>query len=302
MINSLSSVFVNLALSLCGKNRNYLRNQANDLETGDISFHGLPEEILFKIFSNLKEVDLLSCRQLNRKYKRIASDQSLEKLLWTNIIIDQTFWEKYFGLVGPQPPVPIEMQAAWEKDCPYWSGKKVKETHVLMLIPEMVGGQNLDLRLWIKLLKNPKSGNALSSINLESDINRYYGDQVEASHWVLLTKEAIPSSLGKDYSEQVKLIEAVSKKTELKYQVPHLRDLMIFMTMSYVISKRKLYSKERGLSRCQETMAKVLPAVIGMTSTNALISMFSHQKASSMIGVGAQLITATAKAPFNPMS
>jgi len=50
-------------------------------------------------------------------------------------------WKKYFGDVGVEPPLPANIDAILNGPCPIWSGKKVKETHLLMLVPSTVNGK-----------------------------------------------------------------------------------------------------------------------------------------------------------------
>src|ERR1700733_14909271 len=54
--------------------------------------------------------------------------------------------EKYFGDVGIEPPLPPDIEQILDASCPFWPGKKVKETHLLTLIPQTVNGQSLTLK------------------------------------------------------------------------------------------------------------------------------------------------------------
>ncbi|MCB1075385.1 MAG: hypothetical protein KDK59_07605, partial [Simkania sp.] len=78
--------------------------------------------------------------------------------------IDMAFgkakWEKFFGDTGIEPPLPLNINEILNSPCPFWSGKKVRETHVLILVPRTVSGNPFCLDTLCELIKNPKSGNA----------------------------------------------------------------------------------------------------------------------------------------------
>ena len=70
--------------------------------------------------------------------------------------IDKSVWEHYFGAVGKEPPLPDGIEAILNSTCPFWDGKKVNDTHLLVLIPSHVAGQPLTLDYLRKLIKQPQ--------------------------------------------------------------------------------------------------------------------------------------------------
>ncbi len=70
----------------------------------------------------------------------------------------KALWAQYFGDIGVEPPLPPHINAILQSPCPYWSGKKVEETHLLVLIPQTVNGKPLTLRSLGELVKSPKQG------------------------------------------------------------------------------------------------------------------------------------------------
>ncbi|MCB1073127.1 MAG: hypothetical protein KDK96_08530, partial [Chlamydiia bacterium] len=64
-------------------------------------------------------------------------------------------WEKYFGDIGVEPPLPSNIEEVLNSPCPFWEGKKVKETHLLTLIPSTINGIPFNLDLMEQLIQNP---------------------------------------------------------------------------------------------------------------------------------------------------
>ena len=50
-------------------------------------------------------------------------------------------WRQYFGEVGVAPRLPLDMVEILHSPCPFWPGKTVKDTHLLVLIPARVAGR-----------------------------------------------------------------------------------------------------------------------------------------------------------------
>ena len=44
------------------------------------------------------------------------------------------------------------------RPCPFWEGKRVKETHLLVVIPELVAGKALALDYLGELIQSPQGG------------------------------------------------------------------------------------------------------------------------------------------------
>ncbi len=77
------------------------------------------------------------------KQLKAASIQVKEKVVET-LIPPQAFgkalWATHFGDIGIEPPLPPDIHTILESPCPFWPGKKTKETHLLTLIPATIDG------------------------------------------------------------------------------------------------------------------------------------------------------------------
>ena len=67
-------------------------------------------------------------------------------------------WATYFGDIGMEPPLPPNIHQILQSPCPFWSGKKVEETHLLVLIPQTVNGKALTLDYLEQLIQKPLGG------------------------------------------------------------------------------------------------------------------------------------------------
>ena len=178
-----------------------------------------------------------------------------------SIAFGKADWERYFGDIGEEPTLPANIDEILNEPCSFWPDKKVKETHLLVLIPNMVNCKPFTLDCLGKLIRKPRSGHATKY--------RYYSDYVKeelcdkpcTSHWVLMTREAIPGTLVKclGYSDQCDLIASHNQKTGLSYEVPYTLEAITSILVHYVKTGERLYTydklrKEWIFTMCQENV------------------------------------------------
>ncbi len=182
-----------------------------------------------------------------------------------SIAFSKAEWAKYFGDVGIEPPLPIDIQAILRSPCPFWPDKKVEETHILVLIPQTVNGKPLSLKSLGELIQNPKQGN-------KTQYRFFYPGEYkpdtpgEASHWVLMTKDVIPGSRAQSYAKQQELVGKARS-----YQVPKVLEATASILMEHVRSGNRLCSdKPYTYTRCQEKYDKDWQLVVGGFSAAGL--------------------------------
>ena len=73
-------------------------------------------------------------------------------------VLDASLWERYYGAVGSVPSPPSGIDQILNSPCPFWSGKRVKDTHLLALIPSRVGGKPLTLDYLGELIQVSQGG------------------------------------------------------------------------------------------------------------------------------------------------
>jgi hypothetical protein len=158
-------------------------------------------------------------------------------------------WFIHFGIdLSNVPRLPPDIAEILSSDCPFWPSKEVHETHLLVLVPQTVNGQPLNLKTLGELVKKPLKGLATQ---LRSFIlGKYTDPTAPSSHWVLLTRDVIEGSRNKSYPDQQTLL---SQKGQGVYAVPTILDATVCIFMEYVRSGTRLYSDSPWTyTRCQE--------------------------------------------------
>ena len=185
-------------------------------------------------------------------------------------------WEKYFGYIGLEPPLPANIEEILNAPCSFWPNKKVRETHLLVLIPNKVNGKHFTLNSLEMLIQNPKSGHATNYKYYDSDIKKKLGKKSYPSHWILITKDVVPGSRGKEYSEHYYLFANHSKKICISYELPYGLEAASSILMHYVKTGERLYTdgglgKELTFTRCQERInSKTWSLVVGGFASDGL--------------------------------
>ncbi len=215
----------------------------------------LPQEVILEIFSYLNSTQLARCFLVNKTWKVLASDENL----WNVVILrEKAFgknqWETYFGDIGKELPLPKDIHKILKSPCPFFPGKRVEETHMLLLIPETVNRKLFNLTTLGELVKAPKGGHATQYRHIWDEIVKEYGNQSPAkSYWVLTIKDVIPGSRNKNYTDQQTLISALAKQTGIVYVVPNVLDKATCIFMHYISSGERLFNDEPwNFTRCQE--------------------------------------------------
>jgi hypothetical protein len=192
-------------------------------------------------------------------------------------------WKKYIGDVGTEPPLPADIEQILSANCPFWKGKKVHETHLLVLIPQTVNGKPLNLKLLGELVEKPLQGHATkySYFNL----GEYTDPSAPKSHWALLTHDVIVGSRDKSYHvEQLSLIKA-----KAPYEVPTSLDASVCIFMEHIRTGAKHYSDNpMTFTRCQEKFDAKWQLNVGGFSADGLYfnNPYCYWDASEGVGIG----------------
>ena len=161
-------------------------------------------------------------------------------------------WAKYFGGIGTEPPLPRNIEEILNGPCPIWSGKKVRETHMLTLIPSHVNGKQLTLESLGELVKSPKGGGCATKCHSFLLCGNKKA-HVAQNTWVLMTRDVLPDSRSKRYENQSQLVANLAKKSCQPYEVPHLIEAVTSIFMEYVKTGTWLYGKNPvTYTRCQD--------------------------------------------------
>ncbi|MCU0317896.1 MAG: hypothetical protein MUC61_00955 [Amoebophilaceae bacterium] len=163
-------------------------------------------------------------------------------------------WRRYFGEVGSVPPLPEDIVDILNSACPFWEGKVVKDTHLLVLIPAAVDGEPFSLNLLGNLIRNPKGGgHSTSYCYYNADVERQLGAQSPVgSYWVLMTREVLEGSRDKGYESQKELVAQYASRKSLPYELPGVLEAATAILSHYVRSGERLYADSPSeYTRCQ---------------------------------------------------
>jgi hypothetical protein len=183
-------------------------------------------------------------------------------------------WSQYFGEVGAAPPLPADIDAILNSPCPFWGGKLVKDTHLLVLVPAKVNGRPFTLNLLGELIKSPKGGGSKTKYrHYDSDVQKELGAQSPgSSYWVLMTRDVLPDSRGKTYDAQKEMVAAHASRLRLPYEMPHVLEAATAILLHHARTGERLYTDAPWTyTRCQEKVVNnMYPPVVGGFSSGGL--------------------------------
>ena len=190
--------------------------------------------------------------------------------------IDKSVWEQYFGAVGKEPPLPDGIEAILNSTCPFWDGKKVNDTHLLVLIPSHVAGQPLTLDYLSELIKQPQGEGYGTKYGYYWDkVSKAIGNQSPgSSYWVLMTKDVLPGSRYMKYENQYALVVK-----HQGYTVPGALEAAVVMLLHHARSGERLYSDSPWTyTRCRESVIDVndYSVFVGGFSSGGLLVFRSY--------------------------
>lgn len=221
------------------------------------SLYHLPDEILYEVFSYLDNpITLGRCLRVNKQWKKVANNEGLWKKLYPEEAFNKMKWAKYFGEIGEEPPLPRKIYSILNAPCPFWPGKKIRDTHILGIVPKTVDLEELTLNKWKVLISSPKSGNATKFDEIADSVaTKNAHESPSTSYWVLMLKDILPKSNNKSIPEQKALIAKLISSTKYDYKVPLMLDVIACIFMEYVSTKKRLFSDDPYmLIRCQEDL------------------------------------------------
>ena len=154
----------------------------------------------------------------------------------------QAWWDHFGVRVDGQPAIPEYLVSQLEDPCPFWPEKKVRETHLLTLIPGKVDGKDYTLNRLGALVQNE---NGFRFYNPR--VKKQYGDVPSGGpYWLLMTYDVIPGSRDKKYKDQRSLIRdhLANKKRHLDYVLPLGLEAATSILAHYAKTKERLFEDD----------------------------------------------------------
>jgi energy-coupling factor transporter ATP-binding protein EcfA2 len=182
-------------------------------------------------------------------------------------------WKDYFGDVGPAPALPSDIDAVLGSPCPFWPGKKVRDTHLLVLIPARVDGAPFTLNLLGELIQHPKNGGHETQYRrYDSDVKTQFGKKSPGrSYWLLMTSDVLEGSRSKSYADQKDLVAQCAKETQQPYELPGVLEAATAVLLHHArTGERLLENNPWTFTRCRE-LVNGNPTVVGGFASSGLI-------------------------------
>ncbi|MHA7878035.1 MAG: hypothetical protein ACX93T_03920 [Bacteroidota bacterium] len=139
------------------------------------------------------------CTSLEKRIKELEASEtqnSLARVAPTHPdrIFGRQKWAYYFGDVGQEPLLPSNIEDILDEDCPFWPEKKVRDTHILLLMPTKVAGAPFTLDMLSQLAPCPHRDDCGTQFFLyDSTIKEVLGRRTSIkSYWMLVTRHIIP--------------------------------------------------------------------------------------------------------------
>lgn len=186
------------------------------------------------------------------------------------LVFGKQAWEYYFDEIGIEPALPSNINTILEASCPFWHGKKIRDTHLLVLIPAKVNGKHFSLNLLEMLIQHPQNnGYKAQYRHYDRHIRQKIGCYTPLqSYWLLMTRDILPGSSDKCYQEQQQLVDDHANSTGLPYKLPNALEAATTILMHHVRKGEYLFSNApRTYTRCKEWVGyadhKCLPTTVG---------------------------------------
>lgn len=140
-------------------------------------------------------------------------------------------------------PLPNNINEILDGPCPFWSGRTVRDTHLLTLIPSTIDGKDYTLHTLAKISELVKARVEAENIVWERFGNKDSG----GPYWVLITRGVIPQSTNLLYGDQDAMLE------QYGYDLPRSLETATSIMAHYARKGEKLYETE--YTRCKEKVA-----------------------------------------------
>lgn len=172
-------------------------------------------------------------------------------------------WARYFGDVGIEPPLPADIDKILNSECPFWKGKRIEETHLLVLIPATIDGKPFCLDLLSELIQEPKTGHATKYNFYLGKAKAEHGQKAPSkSYWALMTGDVLEGTRQKSYQDQCAVLN--KQRKERPYEPPGLLEAATAILMEHVKTGQRLFTREPlTYTRCREQVEGWQTAVVG---------------------------------------
>ena len=263
----------------------------------------LPLELVDLLFDLLPPIDVWTtqriCKGWHNRFWSYGQPRR-EQLTESELVFGPHKWRHYYGLeVTDAPPIPETILQLLDQECHIWPGRKVRDTHLLTLIPK-----GLTLNQLAELIQRPLNGHVTTYRYYDDYTKNERGDQaVPASYWALMTRHILPDSRSKTLDQHQALVAQQAQRTQVPYAMPKAIEAATSTLTHFVQHGERLYGDDkqdvRGwndnkqstwytYTRCEERVNNnQSPVVVGGFSPAGLCVFFNNVSGWSVYGVAA---------------
>ncbi len=190
-------------------------------------------------------------------------------------------WREYFLYFLEEPPLPQNILEILNSQCHLDSSRKVKDTHILALVPKNLTLEGLDdLAKGYFPLKACFWEATYSAL-----ISKAFPAPIEKSFWVLMSKDILSESTNLHFIEQQKMVNKLSETSGIKCEIPTALEVAICVFTHYARSKEYLFIRNipQTVTRCIDSHNKVIIGYLPILNS-LLINVYTNEPDSD-IGV-----------------
>lgn len=255
-----------------------------------------------EIFRSFSLAQLETCNLVSKSWKQLANHPYISKVVvYKEFGFSPLGWNQLFGrLTVPEGEVmkafyslPDNMYDIIKSASPSLPHKSIKDTHILVWIPEIVNKEDFNIvsfgSLLTKIQKDlPLYKGNVCKYNLPLEVLLNLNHTVK-SGWYLMNQDILPNSLDEDCVMHQVMLMSLNYSDQLNWEMPKIAEATTCIFIEYLRSGKKLFSDMRLIStRCQETVNGYSVA-LGFFDSEGLKIVNPKLQNSNHIGVGSCL-------------
>lgn len=187
----------------------------------------------------------------------LQSCQSHLNMTEEGFIFGAKQWKTYFGIEVEEAHLPQDIDAILSTKCPFLldgetNRQKVKDNHLLVLMPTKVDGDPFTLNKLGELIKPffPKNDQGYRYYSEHVKVTIGDKEPIRAPYWFLMPRTILKDSRNKSYTSQKNL---VAWYTQQGYVLPHALEVATVLLVHYVSNgERLLANNPWTYTRCKE--------------------------------------------------
>ena len=260
----------NVGKAICPVNKQF--DQINSIQLDPVKV--LPDELVLPVFSHLNLATLGTICLVSKEWQRLASEPNLWKIgIYREIAFGNDKWAQCFGedIVKDEnreeefSSLPAE---EFIEDCKKFKRvfPEIKPRDFLMLVrlPKTLNGQ-LTMKSLGELAKKYFPNSDTGYWYIKPAILNVLGDKsVDKSRWVVMTKDVLPGSRTKSYTDQQDMVANLAQKVLIGYEIPGTLEASACILSQFFDSSIRLFNDNPWtFTRCKDNVHGGAQTVVG---------------------------------------